>query len=79
MLSPATSKNDDVACVIPGPKAFRQQKRPRPLLESRPGSRNFVRLLAVQFTRARFAGPLPPKEEAVGKGEVSISNAHGAV
>jgi hypothetical protein len=79
MLSRATLKNDDTSLCIEFRKSFRQQKRPRPRLESRPGSRNFVRLLAVQFTRARFTGPLPPKEEAVRKSEVSISNAHSAV
>ena len=79
MLSRATRKMTMCPCVIVGPESPPPKKRPRPLLESRPGSRNFVRLLAVQFTRARFAGPLPPKEEAVPKGEVSISNAHSAV
>jgi hypothetical protein len=38
-----------------------KQKRPRPLGRSRPGSRNFVRLLTAlaYLTRARSAGPLP--------------------
>jgi len=46
---------------------------------SRPGSRNFVRLLAAYFIRARLAGPLPRKGEAVGKGEIFEVRVHRAL
>jgi hypothetical protein len=46
-----------------------QQKRPRLRQEVAAGYQNFTRLLAAEFTRARFAGPLPREGEAVRKGE----------
>jgi hypothetical protein len=79
MLSRATLKMMSHPCVFESRESFRQQKRPRPRFGVAAGSRNFMRLLVAQFTRARFAGPLPPKEEAVSKGEISISDVHGAV
>jgi hypothetical protein len=43
------------------------------------GIRNFVRLLVACFARARFAGPLLRKGEAVRKGEAGIIRTHGAL
>src|SRR6202040_627233 len=54
------------------------KKRPRPLGGRGPESRNFVRLLArlAHSRRARLAGPLPRKGEAVGKTVRSVIKSH---
>jgi len=55
------------------------KKKAAPPLEVAARFRNFVRLLVGQSTRARFAGPLPPKEEAVRKGEIARVQFHSAL
>jgi len=78
MLSRATLKMAMCPCVISAQKHSSNKKGRVPFGVAARFSK-LCALLAVQFTRARFAGPLPPKEEAVRKGEVSISDTHGAV
>jgi hypothetical protein len=62
------------------PRLVPEQQKSRALsLRFAAGTGNFVRLLVAGVARARFAGPLPRKEEAVRKGEIARVQLHHAL